>query len=102
VRQIIRDIMRLDIQTYRLLDFIRCGGRYYTGSWFLDSLRNSRLGQLTLFQGSAGLLRAVAMEFSSAYQSPYGPMATWHSDLTLPEFLDRFELKQSELEGSLR
>jgi predicted O-methyltransferase YrrM len=99
LRHLVRDWLHLDFHTYRLLDFIRCGFRFYYAPWIVDTFRWSNLARVTLFKKRDGFLRAIKLEMNPHYCSPYGRLATWYSAESLEEFLAKYELKDTNSNG---
>jgi hypothetical protein len=97
-RHLAGSLLRLDLQLHRLLDFLRCGFRFYYAPWIVDCFRWSELARVSFFRAPAGFLRIIKLENNPSYHTPYGRLSTWFAGNTLEEFLARYEMKGAEPE----
>jgi hypothetical protein len=93
IRYLLSSLLRLDIQTHRLADFMRCGFRFYHAPWIVDAFRWSGAARVTFFRARRGFLRSVKLQRNPFYCSPYGPLSSWWSAEPLQEFLARYEYR---------
>ena len=95
-RYLLSSLLRLDVQTHRLADFVRCGFRFYHAPWIVEAFRWSAVARVSFFRTRRGFLRSIRLERNPNYHSPYGPLSSWYAPESLEEFLEKYELRRPE------